>query len=303
MRILSLGSVNFDYVYKVEHMVRTGETIAATSRNEFAGGKGLNQSIALARAGAEVYHAGKIGGDGIELRYKMMQYGVNTDFLMVDGSLYTGHAFIQVDPRGQCSIVTYGGANANITRQDIDGITAAFKPGDIVLLQNEISNLDYAIKRAAACGLRVALNPSPIDADLANIESLGLVEWFILNRLEGYELTGQREPEAVCAALREKYPACRVVLTLGNEGVMYQDADLTARHGVYDIPVVDSTGAGDTFVGYFLATITEELGVERALEMASRAASLAVGREGAADSIPSRKEVESAQIRLVENEK
>lgn len=297
MRILCLGSLSFDYVYKVEHLVRSGETTAALDRNEFCGGKGLNQAIALARAGAEVYDAGKVGGDGIELRYKMMQYGVNTDFLIVDGSLPTGHAFIQVDPRGQSSIVIFGGANSNITKQDIDGILASFKPGDLILLQNEISNVAYAIEKANSCGLRVALNPSPIDNELVSMDALRYVEWFILNELEGYELTGQSGPEDICGALREKYPNCRVVLTLGSNGVIYRDAETTASHGIYDVPVVDSTGAGDTFVGYFLAAIMDELGIEKALELASKASSLAVSREGSSDAIPSRKEVENTDIK------
>ena len=296
MRILCLGSLNFDYVYKVEHLVRSGETIAATDRTEFCGGKGLNQAISLARAGAEVYQAGKIGGDGIELRYKMMQYGVNTDFVIVDSSLATGHAFIQVDPRGQSSIVNFGGANFNITKQDIDGILASFKPGDIILLQNEISNVVYAIAKASQLGLRVALNPSPIDNELISHEALACVEWFILNEIEGYELTGQREPEDICSDLRNRYPNCRVVLTLGDKGVIYRDAEISASHGIYDVPVVDSTGAGDAFVGYFLAAIMEDASVEKALELASKASSLAVSRDGSADSIPSRKEVEKTDI-------
>ena len=298
MKILCLGSINIDYVYKVDHLVRSGETVAAFDRKEFCGGKGLNQSIALARAGAKVYNAGKIGADGIELRYKMMQYGVNTDFTIVDGSLPTGHAFIQVDPRGQSSIVVYGGANLNITKQDIDGIIANFKEGDVVLMQNEISNVDYAIEKAHYCGMRVALNPSPIDNKLLSSESLKYVEWFILNEIEGYEFTCEREPENICRTLCERYPGSRVVLTLGGNGVVYYDRETTASHGVYDVPVIDSTGAGDTFVGFFLQAIMEEQSVEKALELASKAASLTVSREGASDAIPSREEVENSKITL-----
>jgi len=296
MRILCLGSINIDYVYRVDHLVRSGETVAANDRKEFCGGKGLNQSIALARAGARIYNAGKVGADGIELRYKMMQYGVNTDFTIVDGSLPTGHAFIQVDPRGQSSIVIYGGANQNITKQDIDGVIANFKEGDLLLLQNEISNVEYAIEKAHNCGLRIALNPSPIDNKLLSSEALKYVEWFIVNEIEGYEFTSEREPEKICELLLERYPGSRIVLTLGSKGAMYHDSDVTASHGIYDVPVVDSTGAGDTFVGFFLQAIMEELSIEKALELASKASSIAVSREGASDSIPSREEVENSEI-------
>lgn len=299
MKILSLGSLNLDYVYSVEHFVRAGETIASLDRNEFCGGKGLNQSIALARAGADVYHAGKIGADGTELKYKLMKYGVNTDFTIVDGSLPTGHAIIQVDPRGQNCIIIYGGANHAIHTTDIDGILAAFEPGDIMLVQNEINNLDYAIEKAHARGMRVALNPSPINKALTESPALKNVEWFILNEIEGFELTGEREPQAICEAMRARFPGCRVVLTLGKKGVLYDDGEVTATHGIYDVPVVDTTAAGDTFTGYFLACMTEGLDIERTLELASKASSLAVNRAGAADSIPSRKEVEETDIQPV----
>jgi len=301
MRILSLGSLNFDYVYKVDHLVRSGETIAAADRNEFAGGKGLIQSISLAKAGAQVFHAGKVGSDGIELRYFMKQFGVNTDFLLVDGIYPTGHAFIQVDPRGQSSIVTYGGANRFVTKQDIDGIMASFRKGDMLLLQNEISNVDYAIEKGHAMGLRVALNPSPIDNALLDSPSLRHVEWFLLNEIEGYEMTGERDPEAICSNLRQKYPGCRVVLTLGSKGAVYRDDDTSARFGVYRVPVADATGAGGTFIGYFLAAVTEDPGVERALDLASKAAAISVSRNGSAESIPTRSEVEETQLTLLAN--
>lgn len=297
MKILSLGSLNLDYVYQVDHFVRAGETIASLERNEFCGGKGLNQSIALARAGAEVYHAGKIGADGGVLKEKLAQHGVNTDYTLVDGSLPTGHAVIQVDPKGQNCIIIYGGANRAIHKTDIDAILAAFSPGDILLVQNEINNLGYAIEQARAHGLRVALNPSPIDKALVEMPALGCVEWFILNEIEGFEITQRQEPEEICAELRRRFPDCRVVLTLGKRGVLYQDDEITAAHGIYDVPVVDTTAAGDSFTGYFLACMTEGLPVPQALELASKASSLAVSRPGAADSIPSRTEVEQTDIR------
>lgn len=298
MKILSLGSLNLDYVYKVEHFVQAGETIASLGRNEFCGGKGLNQSIALARAGAQVYHAGKIGADGDKLKRKLEDNGVNTDFVLVDESLPTGHAVIQVDAKGQNCIIIYGGANRAIQTADIDGILSAFAPGDIMLVQNEISNLGYAIEKAHAAGLQVALNPSPIDAALVSSQALRYVDWFILNEIEGYELTGERQPQAIGDALHKRFTACRVVLTLGKQGVLYSDGRRTARHGIYDVPVIDTTAAGDTFTGYFLASMTEEISIERALELASKASSLAVSRAGAADSIPSRRQVETARIQL-----
>jgi len=294
-----MGSLAFDYIYKVDHLVRSGETIAANDRTEFAGGKGLTQSISLARAGAEVYHAGKVGSDGIELRYKMNQFGVNTTLLLVDGIEPTGHSMVQVDPAGQSSIVTYGGANDAITRQDIDGILANFRAGDMILLQNEISNVCYAIEKAYSMGLQITLNPSPFSQELLESGVLQHVDYLILNEIEGHEITGSREPEEICECLIRDYPNSRIVLTLGAGGVRYRDSSQRFSHGIFEVPVIDATGAGDTFVGYFLTGITEQPDVARALTLASKAASLSVTRNGSADSIPSRREVDEADLKLL----
>ncbi len=299
MKILSLGSLNLDHVYAVEHFVKAGETIASRGMNEFCGGKGLNQSIALARGGAAVYHAGKIGADGAVLRERLAASGVNVEYTREEPGVPTGHAIIQVDPKGQNCIIIHGGANQAIDTAFIDEVVAQFEPGDIALFQNEISNLDYAIEQAAKHGLSVALNPSPISDALKASPALKYVKWFILNEIEGYELSGESEPHAICAKLQEMYPGCVVVLTLGKDGVLYSDGVTAAQHGIYDVAVVDTTAAGDTFAGYFLACTARGLGIDRTLELASKASSLAVSRPGASDSIPSIDEVETTGIRLI----
>ncbi len=298
MKILCFGSLNLDYVYHVDHFVRAGETLSADDRKEFCGGKGLNQSIALAKAGAQVFHAGKIGPEGGALKAQLEKSGVDTTYLMADDAAPTGHAIIQVDPGGQNCILIFGGANQQITKEDIDRVLSGFARGDILLLQNEISNLGYLLEQAAARGLCVALNPSPITKALAAEPALTAVQWFILNEIEGFALTQREQPEAIAAELRRRYPGCRVVLTLGKKGVLYQDDAQQARHGIYRVPVVDTTAAGDTFTGYFLAATAEGLAVPRALELASIASSIAVGRAGASDSIPARTEVDAAELVL-----
>lgn len=299
MKILCYGSLNVDHVYGVDHFVRGGETIPSLSRELFCGGKGLNQSVALARAGGEVYHAGKVGADGGMLLDRLRQNGVNVDHVSVSADLPTGHAVIQVDAKGQNCIIVCAGANGSITEQEMDEVLSHFGQGDILLLQNEINGIGMLMRKAYGRGMQIALNPSPIDRKLASLEELRYVTWFILNEVEGCELTGQREGAEICSALLQKYPRARVVLTLGKKGCLYRDGEKTAAHGIYDVPVVDTTAAGDTFTGYFLAGVTDGLPVERILELASKASSLAVSRRGAADSIPARAEVEACAIALL----
>lgn len=296
MKILCLGSLNLDFVYNVDHFVQAGETIAALERNQFCGGKGSNQAISLARAGANVFMAGRIGKDGDVLRERLVANGADVSLLEVDDEIPTGHAIIEVDPSGQNCIIICGGANRTIDEAFIDRALEGFGASDIILLQNEISGLDYAIKRATEKGIGVALNPSPLDDALKNSPALDDVDWFIINELEGCELTGETEPEAICKAMRSKYPKCIVVLTLGVDGVMYYDGSNAFAQAAYDVKPVDTTGAGDAFTGFFLAGIGDGLTVPAALKLASKAAAISVTRPGAADSIPSRAEVDAAEL-------
>ena len=293
MRVLNYGSLNIDLVYAMPHFVRAGETLASLGHQTFAGGKGLNQSIALAKAGADVCHAGKIGRDGLFLRELLERHGVDTSCLAVTAGP-TGHAVIQVDPSGQNCIIICGGANQEITPADVDGVLRHFEAGDVLLIQNEISSLPYLIGAAAAKGMRIALNPSPINEALGEMD-LSAVTWFILNEIEGEQLSGKRVPEEICRELLAKYPGSTVVLTLGKRGVLCADGRDTISHGIYDVPVVDTTAAGDTFTGYFLAGVLSGLSPAQCLERASIASSIAIGRAGAAESIPERAEVDEKQ--------
>ncbi len=298
MKILNIGSLNIDHVYRVDHAVRPGETISATNLQLFCGGKGLNQSIALSKAGAKVYHAGKIGQDGLMLTERLTQSGVNTEYTKVNNEVPTGHAIIQVDTKGQNCIVIFGGANTDITESDIDDILQNFEAGDILLLQNEVSNIEYAIEKAHEKNMKIALNPSPI-GNLASSDKLKYVDWFILNEVEGLEITGEEVGRDICIHLVNRFPNCKVVLTLGKQGCLYYDGNTFYEHGIYDVKVVDTTAAGDTFTGYFLACIMENMEIDKALTLASKASSIAVSKAGASDSIPTREEVENTKIALM----
>lgn len=290
MKLLDFGSLNIDDVYTLHHIIRPGETLSSDSYHKNEGGKGLNQAVALAKAGQPVYMAGAIGEDGLFLKQYLEENGVFTDHLQVLPTP-TGHAMIMVDESGQNSIVLYGGSNRAVTQEMIDGILQHFSEGDVLLLQNEISELSYLIRSAKARGMTVVLNPSPISESL-KIGPLNLVDWLILNEIEGADLTGETEPDAILNRLLSIYPACRIVLTLGSEGACYADAHRRVFQPAFPVEPVDTTAAGDTFTGYFLHSILNGASVEAALIRASKAASVAVTRPGAGRSIPVSREID-----------
>lgn len=291
MRILNLGSLNIDKTYKVKHFVNPKETIKAIEYQEFCGGKGLNQSIALSRAGAEVYHAGCVGYDGDFLLRLLKEKKVNIDYIRVSEKP-SGHAVIQVDEEGQNNIIIYGGANDDVTKDYIDEVFQKFGKGDMLLLQNEVSNVNYAIEKAADKGMLIAFNPSPIN-DLVEEYELDKIDYFILNEVEGRYLAKaeSNEPEHIMKKLQERFPNARFVLTLGENGAYYFDESKVIYQESCKTDVVDTTGAGDTFSGYFLTGIAEGRRMEENLKLASIAAGISVSRQGAASGIPDIEEV------------
>lgn len=294
MRLVNFGSLNYDYVYLVDHIVLPGETISSTELSVFCGGKGLNQSIALSQAGAQVYHAGLIGDDGDLLLETCRNHGVNTKYIR-KSSVRSGNAIIQLAKSGQNSIVLFGGANRQNSEAFIDEVLSDFEEGDYILLQNEMNLLDYLIEKAYAQKLQIVLNPSPYNESIEKCD-LEKVSIFLLNEVEGMQITGEKEAEKILPAMQQKYPRARIVLTLGKLGVMYSDSEKTVSHGIYDVKVVDTTAAGDTFTGYFLASVIAGKTVEESLRLASIASSLAVSQKGAVDSIPPLPEVLSSKI-------
>jgi ribokinase len=292
MRVLNFGSLNVDHVYRVEHIVRPGETLGSGSYARFPGGKGANQSVALARAGAAVWHAGKLGPESAWLRDRLAADGVRTEFLRV-GEEPGGHAIIQVEEgSGQNSIVLFGGANQSISGEQIDEALAAFSPGDVLLLQNEINATAELIRRGHAAGLRVCLNPAPMD-DSVLAFPLELLDLLVVNEHEGAALAGTADPASLLDVLATRYPRTRICLTLGAAGVVFRDVSgETFRQAGQRVAAVDTTAAGDTFIGYFLAAELAGKTVPEALADACAAAALSVTRPGAMDSIPWSRELE-----------
>lgn len=296
MKILSFGSLNLDQVYQVPHFLRPGETLAASRKDTFCGGKGLNQSIAMARAGVPVYHAGAVGAlDGGILLSALTDSGVDCTYVQ-QLDCPTGHAIIQVDENGQNCILLFGGANQCITEQQVDETLACFEPGDILVLQNEISCLPYLMRAAGEKGMTIVFNPSPMTPELLTLP-LEYVSYFLLNEVEARDLCGQTlQEEDYPRLLLEKFPNSRVVLTLGSKGCIYQDASQTIAVPAKKVTSVDTTAAGDTFTGFFIAAIASNTPVAQALEEATRASAIAVTRPGASPSIPTREEMLQAKL-------
>ena len=289
MKVLNFGSLNLDYVYQVESILIPGETQASKSRQIFCGGKGLNQSIALAKAGIPVYHAGLIGEGGEPLLEVCQENGVNTEFIrQIPGPC--GHTVIQVDENGQNCILLFGGSNRSMTKEFVDTVLDSFEEGDIILLQNEINELDYIIDRAYEKHMMIILNPSPFDNALENCD-LSKISLFLMNEIEGFQITGEKEPDKILTKVKALYPKAKVVLTLGGDGSVYQDETGIYRQGIFKVKAVDTTAAGDTFTGYFISSIIDGLPVQDGLELAAKASAIAVSRPGATASIPLRSEV------------
>jgi len=289
MKILNFGSLNLDLVYQMPHFVRAGETLSSTAFSRNVGGKGLNQSVALAKAGAEIYHAGLVGDDGEILRSFLAENGVDTRFVRTVDSP-SGHAVIQVEPAGNNCIFLYGGANQCITEAFIAEALEPFGEGDFLVLQNEINMIDRIIEAAYEKGMQVVLNPSPIADNLKNLP-LEKISWFILNEIEGAELSGETEADAILDRLTALYPHAKIVLPLGGDGSVYCGEGRRVRQQAYRVQAVDTTAAGDTFTGFFFAAVADGVSADEALRRASKASSISVTRPGAAASIPTLNEV------------
>ena len=293
MKILNYGSCCIDKVYSVQDFVQPGETIASLDFAIHPGGKGLNQSIAMAKAGAEVIHAGKLGDDGVWLKDLLQENGVDVDALeIIDGP--SGHANIQVSAAGENAIVIVGGSNRQIVPSDFDSSFSKASEGDYLLLQNEVSHLGDIMRYGHEKGLRIVFNAAPMTPDVMELP-LDLVEYLLVNETEAMTLTGASsdEPDELLKLLKEKLPNTNVILTLGSAGVIYQGGDGTYQQDAFTADAVDTTGAGDTFTGYFLAALAEGQEIPACLSLACKAASLSVTRPGAASSIPDRAELDT----------
>ena len=290
--LLNVGSLNIDWVYRVNHIARPGETIASLGRERFAGGKGANQSVAAARAGQCVAHIGRVGRDGQWLRELLANEGIDVASTLVDSGIPTGHAVIQVGEDGENAILLFPGANHAISETDIEAGLKNAKPGDWVLTQNETHNAAAVVAAASRRKLPLVLNPAPMTAD---VPELGLenVDVLIVNEVEARAMAGEADAAAQAARLGERVRRAAVV-TLGARGVVAAQGGRLLTVPAHQVPqVVDTTAAGDAFVGYLVASLMRHDDLETALRRAAAAAALTVATRGAIPSIPRREQAES----------
>ncbi len=285
-QILNFGSLNIDHVYCVDAFVQPGETKSSLSMEDHCGGKGLNQSIAAARAGAQVKHAGVIGRDGGALLEKLTGCGVDCSLAKRSDGV-SGHAIIQVDAEGQNCILLYGGTNQALTEAYIEEALGAFGTRGLVLVQNETNLVGSIIRRARQKGLMVALNAAPMN-DKVFSYPIELLDWLVVNEVEGAAIAKCEREDEILPALQRRCPRTNVLLTLGGRGSVCLKDGAVTRFGAYHVKAVDTTAAGDTFSGYFLNEILDGADAPDALALATAAAALCVQTMGAADSVPPR---------------
>ena len=282
--ILNFGSINLDLVYRVPHLPAPGETLASTSFAKFLGGKGINQSIAAARAGATVRHVGCLGPDGDWLRDQIVGFGLALDDIAtVDAP--TGHAVIYVDDNAENQIVLFGGSNQGFEKARIDAVLISAGVGDWVLLQNETNLVSYIAETAHRRGLNVAYSAAPFDADAVE-EVLGAVTLLALNEGEAAAL------EAKTGKAPQNLDVDHVLITKGADGAQLHSGGQLFHQDSFPVEAIDTTGAGDTFLGAFMARFLEG-NAARALRFAAAASAIQVTREGAAAAIPTADEIEA----------
>jgi ribokinase len=289
MAVINFGSINVDHVYQVDHFVQPGETQASKSYQQLLGGKGANQSIALARAGSDVWHVGKINQADAGFKQTMIRENINCKFVNCTETP-SGHAIIQVTPSGENAIVLFGGANQELNEKDILQALDGAKSSDWVLTQNETSGIDKILLQAKEKGLKVAFNPAPMTESVKHLP-LHCIDLLIVNEVEAEEISGHQNLDQIEAYFRRDLPQAEVLITLGKAGVRMLKKEKTINVPAFEVTAVDTTAAGDTFIGYFLSAYATHSDSKTALIRACAASALAVTKSGAAQSIPSKEEV------------
>ncbi|MBR4727087.1 MAG: ribokinase [Clostridia bacterium] len=290
MKVLVFGSFNIDHVYAMPHLPDRGETLYCSGYEVHVGGKGLNQALALQKAGARTFAAGKVGPDGAYLTDYLKSGGVDVSAVAVS-DVPTGHTIIECDPDGQNQMILFGGANRVITEADCDAVLAAHGDAALLLTEYETSCVEPMLRKAKAAGIRTAINPSPF-VDALRDFPYELADCIVLNQSEGESITGETDPAQVVRALYARNHG-EIILTLGAHGAIYYNGDALVQMPAYRVNAVDTTGAGDTFTGYCLQALLDGKSPQEALRIGQAAAAIEVTRPGAAETIPSRDQVEA----------
>ena len=284
MAVFNLGSINIDLVYALDHFPRPGETLAAGEYMRLPGGKGANQSVALAAAGADVFHIGAMNGDDDWLSQHLSNAGVHINPLQFS-DMPSGHAIVMVDPSGENQIILFPGANQAIDMAKATDALSQANNGDWALLQNETNGGAEFVAAAKARGMNIAYAAAPFDAEVT-LSLLSHVDLLMVNAVEAAELMAATGGDEASLGVDH------LVITLGGDGAKYIGLEGVKEQSAFDVNVVDTTGAGDCFTGYFLAGLDGGLDVASSLSLASAASALQVTKHGAAAAIPSRQDVD-----------
>ena len=283
-RVLNFGSINIDYIYKVPSFVTPGETLSSLSLHTGLGGKGANQSAAIANAGVAVEHFGRISKQDAWAVEKMAGLGVGVANIELVNEP-SGHAIIQVDPNGENAIVLHGGANKSFELGQFSDTISALNGGDYLLMQNECNLLSQAFDLARQHKLKIVFNPAPMNHVVSSLP-LHEVDILIINQIEAEAISGYKDLDDIIRVMTKKAPHTMLVITLGSKGAVLVSAGNKIFAHTAAKKVVDTTAAGDTFVGYFVAGLVDGLDEGEALDRACQAGAITVSRSGAIDSIP-----------------
>ena len=289
MKVFNYGSINIDHIYRIPRFVQPGETLASYHYQMMLGGKGANQSIALARAGASVQHIGRVSRFDDCIFRKLQAEGIGV-YCIEHVDEPTGHAMIQVSDTGENSILLFGGANQSFSLPSVAENINNAEHGDWLVLQHECNLTEEVMKLAKGREMTVIYNPAPMPDDVSNVP-IEYVDYIVMNEVEALQFAdderlSKERPIELVDFLHEKYPHLKIILTLGSEGVVYKDADHLLTQAAEKVTAVDTTAAGDTFIGYFVQQSIAGASIETALSVACKAAAVTVQTLGASDSIP-----------------
>jgi ribokinase len=292
MAVYNFGSINIDHVYQVPHFVAPGETLSSSHYQSVLGGKGANQSVACAKAGIETFHVGAIHQSDAPMVKAMSDAGVDMQFVKVQSETASGHAIIQVNKEGENAIFLFAGANHLLNDTSIADALKSASSNDWVLLQNETNAIADVIECAFDAGIPVAFNPAPMTDEVSKLP-LNKVTLLIVNEVEAMQLTHTNDVDSAKKALIEMSKHTQILLTLGKQGVCYMYQSTHIEVPAFSVNAIDTTAAGDTFIGFFLAQFAQGTAVKDALRLSCAASAIGVTRQGAVPSIPSLTEVEA----------
>jgi ribokinase len=302
-RVFVVGSVNRDILVRTPRHPSPGETVTGSRLDIGLGGKGLNQAVAAARAGATVIMVGAVGDDhaGGTARDQLRSDGIDIDRMLVRSGVHTGYAVVAVDDAGENSIVVVPGANGTLGGDDVSGLLTDLRTTDIVVLQNELppSAGNAAARIARSVGATIVWNAAPAPTSLDDIpDAIDVLvvnehELLCVAELVGLTVRDRDQRDELIGAVGHRLDAV-VVCTLGDDGSIVVEGTRRERVPAAAVDVVDTTAAGDTFIGYLASDLPFD-GISAAhLRAAGAAAGLTVTRPGASDSIPHRRDVDRA---------